>query len=394
MNQSTMKLASFEIISSLGLKVFSFACAFYLLQMSHTSMIYSIYLALIVSSTILSEPILGVFADKLNNKKLIFFAQVINVMLLILFAAFNLHTVYFIVALGVFLNLTDGVVSIVINANLKYISGDSLERFIPIRQMYKIGMNFLGPILGGMLIAFFTIENLAFFNAFTEALTIILLFYISLKKMIEAEEESLYHSFKEGWRYTLRQSNLLRFMMISCILNFLMNSVVVGVPVAAIHYFKLSSKQFGLIEGAFTLGMFVLSLVLSLLPISKNLKRSFQISILMQLGILISLSLMFIGDLHAKYTLILMICIYFVMGLSVTLAGVPYSIYLQNSVDESYKGRVLSLNEMLVQSLMPLSFLIFGFLFHFSMVGIFIGVATLMCFIFIYFSRRVNLTVE
>ena len=207
-------------------------------------MIYSIYLALIVSSTILSEPILGVFADKLNNKKLIFFAQVINVMLLILFAAFNLHTVYFIVALGVFLNLTDGVVSIVINANLKYISGDSLERFIPIRQMYKIGMNFLGPILGGMLIAFFTIENLAFFNAFTEALTIILLFYISLKKMIEAEEESLYHSFKEGWRYTLRQSNLLRFMMISCILNFLMNSVVVGVPVAAIHYFKLSSKQF------------------------------------------------------------------------------------------------------------------------------------------------------
>ena len=121
MNQSTMKLASFEIISSLGSKVFSFACAFYLLQMSHTSMIYSIYLALIVSSTILSEPILGVFADKLNNKKLIFFAQVINVMLLILFAAFNLHTVYFIVALGVFLNLTDGVVSIVINANLKYI---------------------------------------------------------------------------------------------------------------------------------------------------------------------------------------------------------------------------------------------------------------------------------
>ncbi|MCY1569552.1 hypothetical protein [Staphylococcus pettenkoferi] len=106
MNQSTMKLALFEIISSLGSKVFSFACAFYLLQMSHTSMIYSIYLALIVSSTILSEPILGVFADKLNNKKLIFFAQVINVILLILFSIFNLHTVYFIVALGVFLNLT------------------------------------------------------------------------------------------------------------------------------------------------------------------------------------------------------------------------------------------------------------------------------------------------
>ncbi|MCY1569553.1 MFS transporter [Staphylococcus pettenkoferi] len=277
---------------------------------------------------------------------------------------------------------------------MKYISGDSLEQFIPIRQMYKIGMNFLGPILGGMLIAFFTIENLAFFNAFTEALTIILLFYISLKKVIEAEEASLYQSFKEGWRYTLRQSNLLRFMIISCILNFLMNSVVVGVPVAAIHYFKLSSKQFGLIEGAFTLGMFVLSLVLSLIPISKNLKRSFQISILMQLGILISLSLMFIGDFHAIYTLILMICIYFVMGLSVTLASVPYSIYLQNSVEESYKGRVLSLNEMLVQSLMPLSFLSFGFLFHFSMVCIFISVATLMCFIFIYFSRCVKLSVE
>ncbi|GEP77572.1 hypothetical protein SCA04_18860 [Staphylococcus carnosus] len=44
MNIRSINLLLFEVISSIGSKIFSFACAFYILQNTQTTSIYSIYL--------------------------------------------------------------------------------------------------------------------------------------------------------------------------------------------------------------------------------------------------------------------------------------------------------------------------------------------------------------
>lgn len=71
MNIRSINLLLFEVISSIGSKIFSFACAFYILQNTQTTSIYSIYLAVIVISSIVSQPLFGIWTDKYNNKKIV-----------------------------------------------------------------------------------------------------------------------------------------------------------------------------------------------------------------------------------------------------------------------------------------------------------------------------------
>lgn len=68
-------LVLFDIISNFGSHVFSFACAFYILQYTDTSYTYSVYLALIVLCGIIASPIIGVFTDSVNNRRLVILAQ-------------------------------------------------------------------------------------------------------------------------------------------------------------------------------------------------------------------------------------------------------------------------------------------------------------------------------
>lgn len=149
---------------------------------------------------------------------------------------------------------------------------------------------------------------------------------------------------------------------------------------------KLSSQQFGVIESSLTIGMFLISLVFSIYPIKNKLKLPFQTSIILQCLAVLILSMTLFLNIQNNLAFVLIGIVYFVIGSALPLSNIPYSIYLQNQIDEQYKGRVLSLNQSIVQSLTPVSFLVFGILLNYSQKFIYLIVSVLILLVFIYFS--------
>ncbi|EOV8707974.1 MFS transporter [Staphylococcus pseudintermedius] len=148
----------FGFISTIGSSGFSFACAFHILKNTENSYLYSIYLTLIVITTILSTPISGVFIDSVNNKRLILYSQLSSVAALIIFSLLYDDNVYMIICLGLLLTVPDGINSVIIQKNLQRIVTDNLERVISIRQTVSTLTSFVSPIIGGIVIAFIPLQ--------------------------------------------------------------------------------------------------------------------------------------------------------------------------------------------------------------------------------------------
>lgn len=121
MTCNAYKLVIFGFVSTIGSSIFSFACAFHILKNTENSYLYSIYLTLIVITTIFSTPISGVFVDLVNNKWLILYSQLSSVVALIIFALFYDKNVYMIILLGILLKIPDGINSVIIQKNLQRI---------------------------------------------------------------------------------------------------------------------------------------------------------------------------------------------------------------------------------------------------------------------------------
>ena len=381
-------LLIFDIASTFGSRIFSFASAFYILQHTDTTFKYSIYLFLIVLVTIISAPMMGVITDSLNNKKLVLFSQLSSIIVLLFFSLLYVEIgLNMIIVTGISLTLVDSIVGLVVQSNLRTIAAEQLERVISLRQTIVSSTTFLAPVIGGFLVAFVSIETLALLTLFTEVIALILLQTLPLKKFIELQtEENFFKKFKDGFVYIKSKRIILTFIASALFVNFFMNSLVVGVPILSIQTLNLKSFQFGLIEASITVSMLLASLYFSIFPIKKKIKSTFKLSVLIQFLIVLALGIFLLFDNTETGSFIFLMLVYLLLGFALTLNNIPYSIYLQTHVDDEYKGRVFSLNQSLVQAIMPLSMLFYGLLLNDNQAFIYILTSFGVLLVLIMFS--------
>ncbi|UXR74186.1 MFS transporter [Staphylococcus sp. IVB6238] len=359
-------LVLFDIVSNFGSRVFSFACAFYILQYTDTSYTYSVYLALIVLCGISASPIIGVFTDSINNRRLVIIAQTATIgILAVFFFLFDIAGIQLIIITGMILTITDSVNMLILQSNLQTIVGEYLERIVSLRQTIITVVTFLSPMVGGVLIAMLSIQTLATLTLLTESIPLILLLLLPLKSYLEkGERASFTTNFKEGISYMKQQKIILLFICVGLSVNFFVNSVVVGVPIIAIQTLSLNSAQFGVIEGSLTISIFLTSLLFSVFPIQAHLFRNLKVAIALYSMILSGLGIFLFFETSSNIAFIFLIGVYVAIGFTMPYLNIPYSIYLQKTVDDAYKGRVFSMNQSIVQALMSISMLFYGLILN------------------------------
>lgn len=259
------------------------------------------------------------------------------------------------------LTITDSVNMLIIQSNLQTIVGEHLERIVSLRQTIITVVTFLAPMVGGVLIAFLSIQTLATLTLATESLSLILLLLLPLKTYLDkTERTSFMTNFKEGFSYMKQQKVILLFIFVGISVNFFVNSVVVGVPIIAIQTLGLNSAQFGVIEGSLTISIFLTSLLFSVFPIQSHLFRNLKVAIALYGVTLSGLGIFLFFETSTSMSFIFLIAVYAAIGFTMPYLNIPYSIYLQKTVDDAYKGRVFSINQSIVQALMPISMLFYG----------------------------------
>ncbi|HDU1351546.1 TPA: MFS transporter [Staphylococcus pseudintermedius] len=386
MSIKTASLLLFNSVSSVGSRIFSFACAFYILQHTDSTALFTLYLTAIVISTLVTEPLLGLFAGRYHNKMMVIMIQLLNVIFLFVFTiVFDMFFNYIII-LGIMFNMTDATIRMFIDANVNHIIKGDVERYTSLTLTTNTAIHFLAPIIGGMMIAFFNIETLALLNLITEALAVLFVLNLPLDKEVKFENKQMKKSLREGYRYLKQQKALKHFFIIMVALHFLVAVFSIGMPIAAVQFMQLSAPQYGVVVAGFTVGMVAVSVWLGMNSEKDNLKSTYERAMLLQCVTVLILGIMVVFQMNTAVAMLLLFILNGLMGLSQPLAIIPTSNYLQEAIEEKYRGYVMTFKQTLLDISYPIALLFFGVVLNHHQAVVYFIVTVLIMVLYIYFS--------
>ncbi|EJD5750619.1 MFS transporter [Staphylococcus pseudintermedius] len=386
MSIKTASLLLFNSVSSVGSRIFSFACAFYILQHTDSTALFTLYLTAIVITTLVTEPLLGLFAGRYHNKMMVIMIQLLNVIFLFVFTiVFDMFFNYIII-LGIILNMTDATIRMFIDANVNHIIKGDVERYTSLALTTNTAIHFLAPIIGGMMIAFFNIETLALLNLITEGLAVLFVLNLPLDKEVKFENKQMKKSLREGYCYLKQQKALKHFFIIMVALHFLVAVFSIGMPIAAVQSMQLSAPQYGVVVAGFTVGMVAVSVWLGMNSEKDNLKSTYERAMLLQCVTVLILGVMVVFQMNTAVAMLLLFILNGLMGLSQPLAIIPTSNYLQEAIEEKYRGYVMTFKQTLLDISYPIALLFFGVVLNHHQAVVYFIVTVLIMVLYIYFS--------
>ncbi|EIX6373276.1 MFS transporter, partial [Staphylococcus pseudintermedius] len=263
--------------------IFTFACGFYVLKITHSGSTFGTYLAILAVITTVSSPFLGNLIDRNSNKLILITGQLLSVSILFVFFLIYNDEVYTIFLVMVVLVFVDSIVKTTIASNLKFITGDYLEKVVSIRQTIQSSSVLITPLLGGLIVSLIDLKYLALINAFTEFVAFLLLLLLKFKSgNITSRSQKFTHSFFDGIKHLISINNLKVIFIINLFINFLCNSLIVGLPIIIINHLNMNAKYLGLAEGTLGGAIVASSIIISILNIQNRLKFLYLFSMLLQ----------------------------------------------------------------------------------------------------------------
>ncbi|MDT0921254.1 MFS transporter, partial [Staphylococcus pseudintermedius] len=204
---------------------------------------------------------------------------------------------------------------------------------------------------------------MALINAFTEFVAFLLLLLLKFKSgNITSRSQKFTHSFLDGIKHLISINNLKVIFIINLFINFLCNSLIVGLPIIIINHLNMNAKYLGLAEGTLGGAIVASSIIISILNIQNRLKFLYLFSMLLQAISLFIVSLTYFDTITKFYIFIIILISNLLLGFSVALNNIPFQVMLQKIVDENYKSRVFSIIQSMSSSITPVSYVLFGFL--------------------------------
>lgn len=363
-----------KLISSFGSQVYTFAISFYILQLTGSAASFAANLICNILPRTLISPFAGYAADKYSRKKIVILAQISIVLAIIglLFVSINyglsLIAIYMTTCI---LAIASSFSSVAFTSSITGLVDEArIQRAMSLNQ---ISMSFAAigsPAVGGLLYGAVSMELFLVIFIAASMMAVFLEstmnFNLFAKRAIAPEgkpKESMWQSMKAGLNYLKSKQVLMVIIWVSLLINFLFGAYEVGYSYILIEKLKMEPQQFGFTQGAFAIGMLVLSIYFS---IRKEVKYPLLIS---KWGVIALGSIMGAISLPLMFSMsYLTIFIYYVIlmfgfGAMIIVINTPLQVMMQKMIDDDFKGRVFSILETMAMALMPLGMILFGFLY-------------------------------
>jgi len=374
---NTILLSISSFISLFGTSIYNFAIGLYVLKLTGSGLSFAITLVLSILSTILINPFAGVLADKLDKKILAVITDLLNGLLLIgLYIIIkgqplNLLMIY---VSTFFLNVFTTVYGISIEAaKTNLVSEKRLISMNSINKVIESTSSILGPVIGGIVFAFLDIRIFIIINGVSFCISALLQLLIDFKFNYnddgkEKEKINFVTDIIEGIKYLGTKKNILSMFTVYISLNFFIGlSITVPMPYIINNVLKLNAKLFGIIEGAFPIGM-----ILGALMIKRIMNQYSCDKIVRSSSIVVSACMIAIGVsviLHNKvyneiFYLIYFIVIMILAGAAISSIDIPIFYILQQSIPEEFRGRVFSIGISIAKIVLPVALIIAGALIN------------------------------
>jgi len=378
LKKATYHLYTFMIskmVASFGAQVYTFAISFYILQATGSATSFATNLICNILPRTLAAPFAGAITDRYSRKMIVISSQIATTLAVAGLLVFTLTSGLSIPAIYIttcILSLTSMFSGIAFSSSITgLIDKDRIQKAMALNQM-SISFAAIGsPAVGGLLYGTVSIPVFLVMYIVASIIAVILestmnfrLFAAAQKPEVEGtEKETMWQSIKAGIGY-LRLQPIIKIMLwISLLINFLFGAFEVGYSYILIEKLNIESQHFGLTQGAFSLGMLLMSIYFSTrkevqFPLLVSKRGILALGIIMG-GIALPLLLSMSYWVQFSYFVVIMFC----FGSMIIVVNTPLQVMLQKTIEDEFKGRVFSIIETMAMALIPLGMVIYGILY-------------------------------
>ncbi|QFT87489.1 enterobactin exporter EntS [Bacillus sp. THAF10] len=364
-----------KLISSFGAQVYAFAISFYILQTTGSATSFATNLICNLLPRTLAGPFAGAITDRYSRKKIVIMAQIATTLAIVGLLTYTLTFGLSLIAIyttTVILSLTSTFSAIAFTSSITgLIDPGRIQKAMSLNQMAFSFATIGSPAVGGLLYGVVSIPYFLGTYIILSAVAVVLestmnfrLFAAPAKKKEEGEaKESLLQSMKAGLGYLRLQPLVMIMLWISLLINFLFGAYEVGYSYILIEKLKIESQHFGFTQGAFSVGMLLMSIYFSM---RKEVKYPLLVSKrgVIAMGVILgAISIPLVLPMNYWMTFTFYMVIMFSFGSFIIIVNTPIQVMLQKTIDDEYKGRVFSTIETMAMALMPLGMVIFGILY-------------------------------
>lgn len=274
-------LFSGALVSGLGSYATSVALGFFLLDLTGSTSLMATLLSIDFLVFALVLPFGGLFADFFQRNKLMFFADIIRGVVVLLFAFLvfrNIVPIWFVVITVIFIGLGRGLMNPTVNSYTPdIVKKNNLRRANSFMMLSDSASSIFGRGIGGFLLQTFGAPLLFFFDGLTYLFSGISELFISekrAKKKINPKKS--FSMIAQGFSYLLKHRSALLFVIFAGVSN-LFNAVA---AITFIPFFDsyFSASFYGLFLAFFGIAYIVGTFIASYIP-KKYSKSSFIFSI-------------------------------------------------------------------------------------------------------------------
>ncbi|KXL52267.1 multidrug resistance protein MdtG [Anaerotignum neopropionicum] len=365
-----------QIISLFGNNVLRFSLPLYLLNKTHSAMLYGTVMALSFLPMLLLSPVGGIVADRVNKRNVMvcldFFTAV-----LMLFYALSFETlplVPLLIAVLMMLYGIQGAYQPTVQSSLPVLTPpDKLMVGNAVINMVNSLAGVIGPVLGGLIFGFYGIKPILYLSIVCFFLSAVMEIFIHIpfeKRNFEGSVLSLAASdLRESWQFIRHDHpEIGRVGLLLTAVNLVFSAlVIVGLPIVVTSHLgfdqAIGNRLYGYAEGALAagglLGGLLSGVIGNKLKVSRGARLIFWCTAtLLPMGLALRLP---IGSMTA-YLLIVGFCV--VMMTISTLLSVEMITYVQKITPVTLTAKVMALLLCLVMCGNPIGQAIYGVLFE------------------------------
>lgn len=364
-----------KIIATFGSSVYSFGISLYLLQLTGSSLNFSLNLFFGILPTILLSPFAGYLADRISRKKLVVSSQLLAIatvtLLFLLLQDGPVAPGYFYLSSSL-LSISSMFISITINASIgNLVETASIQKAVSYNQSASSLSAIGGPVIGGMLYSFFSIQ--VFLIILIVASVIALMLDASLNFSLfkkhdditdqNGKAESFWSSFVSGFKYANGKRLIMKILTIAVWINFFAAALQVGMPYIVVQELEMSSQTLGFVEAMLAAGMLIMALSFSRF---KKTTAKFIPFGLISLGVMLAIFVTpVLLPLPPVLQFIILATSTFMVGASLIFINNPIGVLMQTEIDDAYKGRVFSIMQAGATAMAPFGIIVYGVLFDY-----------------------------
>ena len=364
-----------KLISVFGSAIYTFAIGLYVLKQTGSGFSFALTLFVGLIPTIIFSPVAGYMSDRFDKKKIVVFMDFANGMmfltlfLLTLKFELNQPMIYISTFMTTVFTTFFGIAFEAAKPNLvadeKLMSINSLSKVIDSTALI------LAPVLGGLIFAFTDIKTFILINAvcfiFSAGIETMIDFNYNIKSTAEINDDGGFvEDIKDGLTYIRKSSEIVKMINVLVILNFFISfSVTVPLPYIINNLLNLSSNQYGIIQGAFPVGM-----ILGAVVVGRIIEKIDYMKLLIFSSITLSVAIALLGlplvlaDASSLAYMIYYISIMVIFGIAISFIDVPILWLMQKSIPDNLRGKVLSISMSIVKLIAPLGLVISGMIIN------------------------------